>query len=64
MLTECIQILINAISGLASSIVTNAGSIITTPVIGVYNPVDQANIITSLSLVRFISSFKAISVSS
>ncbi|KAM0474500.1 hypothetical protein ACHAPX_007444 [Trichoderma viride] len=49
-LAQQLPILINAISGLASSIVTNAGSIITTPVIGVYNPVDQANIITSLSL--------------
>ncbi|KAL6898879.1 hypothetical protein GGI43DRAFT_71098 [Trichoderma evansii] len=40
---------ITSISALASNLVTNAGSIITTPVIGVYSLPDQQSIFTALS---------------
>lgn len=58
MLTECIQTIITSLTNLTSYIVTNVGTIVSTPVIGVYSPVDQAAIFTALAQVCFFSSFK------
>lgn len=52
MLIVCIQNVINAVSGLASTLITNAGGIITVPVIGVYSLADQQAVFIALSQVR------------
>lgn len=58
MLTECIQSIIASITNLAGNLVTNVGSIITAPVIGVYSISDQAAIFNAFSQVRFMSCSK------